>query len=83
VSSGSNGSAESGSSPPWPPARSLPPGLEAYRLEAASESATGCGYEIVFTLYGLGFPSPDLGMPVWARDSKVTPMDTNISFKSY
>ena len=34
------------------------PGL---RLVAyASESATGCGYEIVFTFYGLGFPSPHL-----------------------
>ncbi len=29
----------------------------------ASESATECGYEIVFTFYGLGFPSPHLAMP--------------------
>jgi hypothetical protein len=37
------------------------PGL---RLVAyASESATGCGYEIAFIFYGLGFPSPHLDMP--------------------
>jgi hypothetical protein len=29
----------------------------------ASESATWCGYEIAFTFYGLGFPSPHLYMP--------------------
>ena len=42
-----------GSSPPWPPAR------RAY----ASESATGCGYEIGFTFYWFGFQSPHLDMP--------------------
>jgi hypothetical protein len=29
----------------------------------ARPGATGCGYEIVFTFYGLGFPSPHLDMP--------------------
>jgi hypothetical protein len=37
------------------------PGL---RLVAyASESATGCGYDIVFAVYGLVLPSPHLDMP--------------------
>ena len=47
------GSKVQGSSPPWPPAR------RAY----ASESATGCVSEIAFTLYGIGFPPPHLGLP--------------------
>jgi hypothetical protein len=34
--------------------------------------ATACGYDIVFTLYGIGFLSPQLVMQVWARGSKVT-----------
>jgi hypothetical protein len=46
-----------GSSLPWPPARSIR--LVAY----ASESATGCGYEIVFRFYKFGIPSPHLEMP--------------------
>jgi len=45
------------------------PGL---RLVAyASESATGCGYEIAFTFYEFGFPSPHLDMPGLGRGSKV------------
>jgi hypothetical protein len=29
----------------------------------ARPGATGCVYEIAFTFYGIGFPSPHLGMP--------------------
>jgi hypothetical protein len=37
---------------------------EILRLVAyASESAAGCGYEIAFPVYELGFPSPHLDMP--------------------
>ena len=52
-----------GSGLPWPPLRPVSlragSGLVAY----ASESATGCGYEIAFALYALGVPSPNLDMP--------------------
>jgi len=40
-----------------------PPACKTYGLEAASESATGCGYEIVSTFNGFGIPSPHLDMP--------------------
>jgi hypothetical protein len=54
-----------GSGPPWPPAR------RAY----AWESATRCGYVIVFTFYGLGFSTLDLdmaGLGQGFKSSKVT-----------
>jgi len=51
---------------------------------------TGCDYEIVFTFYGLGFPSPHLGMPGLAQGlKKYQPMDTahninqNLEYPSY
>ena len=51
----------------WVQAR---PGL---RLVAyASESATGCVYEIVFTFYGIKFPLPHLDMPGLGQGFKVT-----------
>jgi hypothetical protein len=37
----------------------------------ARPGATGCGYEFVFPLYGLGLPIPHLDMPGLARGSKV------------
>ncbi len=36
----------------------------------ARPGETGCDYEIVFTFYGLGFPSPHLGMPGLAQGLK-------------
>ena len=39
------------------------PGLRLVAARSyASESATGCDFEIVFTFYGIGFPSPHLDM---------------------
>jgi len=50
----------------WVQAR---PGL---RLVAyASESATGCVYEIAFTFYGIKFPLPHLDMPGLGQGFKV------------
>ena len=52
-----------GLGPPWPPAPL--PARRAYRPEGrayASESATGCVYEIIFVFYGIWFPSPHLGL---------------------
>jgi hypothetical protein len=42
-----------------------------FRVQARPD-ATGCGYEIIFTFYGLGFPLPHLDITGLASGSKVT-----------
>jgi hypothetical protein len=41
-----------------------------FRVQARP-GATGCGYEVIFTFYELGFPTAHLDRQVWARGSKV------------
>jgi hypothetical protein len=51
------------------------PACKLYRLEAASESAMGCRYDIISTFYELGLPSAVLDRPGLCRGvqrSKVT-----------
>ena len=56
------------------------PGL---RLVAyASESAAGCGYDIVFAFYGLVLPSPHLDMPGLGQGFKVYKMLISVTLYS-
>ena len=58
-----------GSSPPWPPLRAgsgliaYPPAWKPYGPEAPSESATGCGHEVISTFDKLDFLSENLDRP--------------------